>query len=194
MTTSGEAYRGPQFSAPPPFGMASAPTGPTDEQLRLLPPPGWPDPPVTRAPVPAPEQRPAVVGLAATLAVTASLLWVCGLSLGWVLAVAGSDALDQGGSDGFAFHLLDRFRLRMLDGLWVPLYAFPLGSLVSGFLLLARRSWPRVAHTVVAGLALVWSAWWLQDALLAWSTVAVYIAVAVGVLWTPAANRWYARR
>jgi hypothetical protein len=194
--TSGQSvppYRGPQFAGPdfagPPPSYTPVP-GPTDEQLRRLPPP--PVAPWPVAPPPRPlEQRPAVVALATTLAVTASLLWVCALSLGWLVAVAGTDALDRSGSDGVAFHLLDGFTARLLDGLWVPLYLFPLTSLVTGFLLLLRRPWAPVLHTAVGLLALAWSAWWLRDALGQWMTLVVYVGVAVAVLWTPAARRWY---
>lgn len=135
-----------------------------------------------------------MIGLAVTLAVTASLLWVCGLSLAWLVALAGTGAISSSGDDGYVFHLLDEFTLRMGDGLWLPLYGFPAASLVSGFLLLSRRSWVRLAHSVVGAAALGWAAWWLRDALPVWFVVAVYVATSVAVLWTPAVARWYGPR
>ena len=175
------APQGP-WTAPTPVGASV--TGPvTDEQLRRLPPPPGPV-----------EQRPAVVGLAVTLAVTAALLWVCGLSLFLLVAAAGTRALGPAGEDGVLFHLLDDVVLRMGDGLWVPLYGFPVASIVTGFCLLARRPWTRLAHTAVGVVALGWAGWWLRESLLTWFVVAVYVVVAVAVLWVPSAGRWYARR
>jgi hypothetical protein len=171
------------------------PWGPSpvsDEQLRQLPPPGvppsWPGPAGVVL-----DQRPALVGLAVTLAVTASLLWVCGLSLFGVVALAGIDAMSPVGEEGVVFHTLDSFVLRMGDGLWVPLYGFPVASIVTGFLLLVRRPWVRLAHSAVGVTSLGWAAWWLRDSLLGWFVVALYVGTAVAVLWAPSVGRWYAR-
>ncbi|SER03985.1 hypothetical protein [Microlunatus flavus] len=195
----GPAYPAPYGSPwpPGPAGPASyqpvpswgpAP-GVTDEQLRQLPPP------VPSLPLAAGgEQRPAVVGLAVTLAVTAAMLWVCGLSLFLLVAAAGTRALGPSGDDGVIFHLLDEAVLRMGDGLWLPLYGFPVASVVTAFCLLARRPWTRIAHTAVGVVALAWAAWWLRESWLTWFVVAVYVGTAVGVLWVPSANRWYGRR
>ena len=101
----------------------------SDEQLRRLPPPA-PLPPRPHA-LAAVDQRPAVIGLAVTLAVTGSLLWVCGLSLFGVVALAGIQAMSPVGEEGVVFHTLDQFVLRMGDGLWVPLYGFPVASIVT---------------------------------------------------------------
>jgi hypothetical protein len=129
-----------------------------------------------------------------TLAVTGSLLWVCGLSLFGLVALAGSQAMSASGDDGVVFHTLDEFILRMGDGLWVPLYGFPVASIVTGFMLLARRPWARIAHTAVGAASLGWAAWWLRDSLVTWFVVAVYVGTAVAVLWTRAVSRWYANR
>lgn len=174
------------WSPAPPW--AGAPYPVTDEQLGQLPPP-------VATPVrDGPEPRPAVIGLAVTLAVTASLLWVCGLSLFLLVAVAGTRAMSPIGEDGFVFHTLHEAVLRMGDGLWLPLYGFPLAAIVTGFLLLARRPWTRIAHSAAAVASLGWAAWWLRDSLLTWLVVPVYVATSVGVLWVPAVGRWYARR
>lgn len=127
-----------------------------------------------------------------TLAVTGSLLWVCGLSLFGLVALAGTQAMAASGDDGVVFHALDQFVLRMGDGLWVPLYGFPVASIVTGFMLLARRPWARIAHSALGAASLGWAGWWLRDSPLSWVVVVVYVGSAVAVLWVPAVGRWYA--
>ena len=178
----------PQFQAP----LAAGPRPVPAEVLRALPPPlaAPVGPPVLPAPA-GPPQRPAVIALACTLAVMGSLQWICGLSLLWVTATVGTGAFAEVNDNGAVFHILNRFAYRMLDGLAVPLYLFPLASVVTGFLILSRRPWTRVVHTAVGVLALAWAAWWLQDSLLWWFSAAWYVAVACVVLWTPSASAWY---
>lgn len=186
----------PQFIAPG-AGSGGSPVpgyGPSplnDEQLQQLPPPlpptGYPG--FTPAP-----QRPVGVGLATTLAVTASLQWICGLSLLWLVAAVGADTLSRSGTEGAVFHMLHRFDLRMSDGLAVPLYLLPFASLLTGFLILSQRPWTRIAHTAVGLVALGWSAWWLQHQLEWWAVGALYILLGCLVLWTPSASRWYAKQ
>ena len=182
----------PQFTAP---GAGSGGEVPgngspslSDQQIRRLPPPLPPG--AHPAPAAAP-QRPVGIGLATTLAVTASLQWICGLTLLWLAAVAGADSLSRSGTEGAVFHLLHRFDVRMSDGLAGPLYLLPLASLLTGLLILSQRPWTRIAHTAVGLVALGWSAWWLQDHLEWWAVGAVYIAIGCLVLWTPSASRWY---
>ncbi len=169
----------------PPVVGAWAPRPLTDAELHRLPPP------MVRAPA---DQRPAVIGLAVTLAVTAALLWVCALSLMWLVALAGTQAISPVSDDGYVFHTLDQFVLRMSDGLWVPLYGFPVASVVTGFLLLSRRPWARVAHSVLGVATLGWVGWWLRGSPLAWGVVTVYVGLSVAVLWAPSVGRWYADR
>ena len=119
---------------------------------------------------------------------------MCGLSLFGVVALAGTDAMSSVGDDGVVFHTLDQFVLRMGDGLWVPLYGFPVASVVTGFLLLSGRPWARVAHSAVGVASLGWAGWWLRDSLLAWVVVALYVGISVAVLWAPSVGRWYASR
>jgi hypothetical protein len=163
----------------------------TDAQLRQLPPP--PPPAAHGDPRLGQYQRPAVITMAATLAVTGSLQWICGLSFVWLAAIAGADSLGRTGTEGAVFHLLHRFDVRMTDGLAAPLYLFPLAAFFSGFLILWQRPWTRIVHTVIGVAALGWSAWWLQNHLLWWSIVALYILVGCLLLWTPSASRWYQR-
>ena len=181
----------PQFQAPaphqPPRPYPAVSDLPVQAQPLPLPTPGPPAPPT----VAGPPQRPAVIALACSLAVVASLLWVCGLSLLWVTAVIGTGTFAQIGDNGAVFHILNRFNYRMLDGLAIPLYLFPLASFTTGFLLLSRRPWTRTLHTAVGLVALAWAAWWLQDNLLWWFSAAWYVVVACLVLWTPGATAWY---
>jgi hypothetical protein len=189
----------PQFSPPENYSFGE-PAGPeyadprqiTDAQLRQLPPPSAPAWNGTAQPGQLP--RPAGITIAATLAVTGSLQWICGLSFAWLAAIAGADTLGQSGTEGAVFHVLHRFDLRMTDGLALPLYLFPLAAMLTGFLILSQRPWTRVAHTAVGVAALAWSAWWLQNHLLWWAVAALYILISCLLLWTPGATRWYQRR
>ena len=191
----------PQFQAPPslqhPFPTAAQPAYPypypAPAQVATAPAPAsavrGPWPPVAVAG--GPPQRPAVIALGSSLAVVASLQWICGLSLFWVAATVGTGAFAQIGDNGAVFHILNRFNSRMLDGLALPLYLFPLASFVTGFLVLSRRRWARAVHTALGLAALAWAAWWLQDSLLWWFSAAWYVVVACLVLWTPGATDWY---
>ena len=159
--------------------------------LRALPAPTVPGPTVPGPAPVGPPQRPAVIALGSTLAVLGSLQWICALSLLWVTATVGTGAFAEVNDNGAVFHILNRFSYRMLDGLAVPLYLFPLASLVTGFLVLTRRPWTRAVHTAVGVVALAWAAWWLREDLLWWFSAAWYVVVACLVLWTPAATAWY---
>jgi len=177
----------PQFQAPsiPLPHHVSPPVNGLPAALPLSP---WQPVPPPRS---GPPQRPAVIAVACSLAVVASLLWICGLSLLWVTATIGTATFAEMGDNGAVFHILNRFNYRMLDGLAIPLYAFPLASFATGFSILSRRPWTRVLHTAVGVAALLWGAWWLQDSLLWWFSGAWYVVVACLVLWTPAATAWY---
>jgi hypothetical protein len=177
----------PQFQAPGPYGVQTDPGSVPLPPSAYGSPPGWRPGP---API-GPPQRPAVIALGSCLAVTGSLLWICGLTLFWVAATVATNAFAEVNETGLLFHSLNRFTYRMLEGLAVPLYLFPLASTVTGFLLLSRRRWTRVAHTAVGIVALAWAAWWLQGNLLWWVGAAGYVVVACVVLWTPAATAWY---
>lgn len=185
-------YGAPGFQAPPPV-IPPAPSPPAlpsaAVQPSSWPAAGWPGPdshPPTALPA-----RPAVIALACTMAVVASLQWICVLTLAWVTATTTTSTFAELGDNGALFHILNRFNYRMLDGLAIPLYGFPLISLVTGFLILARRPWTRLVHTLAGLAALAWAAWWLQDNLLWWFGPAWYVVLACLVLWTPAATAWY---
>lgn len=173
----------PRYPAPAPYAPPLAPTaGQVPQPVPVGMPLGTPA---------GPPQRPAVIALGGSLAVVASLQWICVLSICWVAATIGTSTFAQIGDNGVVFHVLNRFNSRMLDGLAVPLYGFPLVSFVTGFLVLTRRRWARALHTGVGLAALGWAAWWLQDSLLWWFGAAGYVVVACLVLWTRAATAWY---
>lgn len=155
--------------------------------------PPWPGQPLPYAPALRP-QRPAVIAMAATMTVTASLQWLCALSLAWLVATAGASGLSSTNAEAPLFHILRRFHLRMIEGLALPLYAFPTLAFFLGFVILAPRLWTRLALTLTGAAALAWSAWWLRGDILWWLPIATYIAVVCLVLWTPGATQWYRRR
>ena len=195
-TLGGVSSGYPQFTPPRP-GPAAGPANPqygdqallTDAQLRQLSPPS---PPAAPGDAQAgPYQRPAAITIAATLAVTGSLQWICALTVLWLAAAAGADTLSLSGTEGAVFHILHRFDVRMTDGLAVPLYLFPVAAFISGFLILWQRPWTRIAHTALGVAALACSAWWLQNSLLWWCVSALYILVGCLLLWTRSASRWY---
>lgn len=132
--------------------------------------------------------------MAATMTVTASLQWICGLSFAWLVATAGAAGLSTSDGEGAIFHTLHRFHLRMIGGLALPLYGFPTLALVLGFVILAPRPWTRLALTLTGVATLAWSGWWLRHDILWWLPVATYIGVVCLILWTPGATQWYRRR
>ncbi len=166
-----------------------------------VPPPAYrpvsaPHPSPAHPPVPYPPallQRPAGVGTASTLAITASLLFVCGLGLLWLVAYSITSSFDAAQDDqAVIFHIAERFQLRLTQGLAIPLFGFPVLGTVAGFLVLVQRSWARWVFTAVGVLSLAWSAWWLRSSLPWWVPALVYVGTAVGIVWTAAASRWYA--
>lgn len=187
----------PQFSPP-----GSQPTTPLPYGYRPDPYAGPPHPP---APVPAwtvaqsyapvvRRQRPAVIAMAATMTVTASLQWLCALSLAWLVATAGAAGLSTTDAEGAFYHILRRFHLRMIEGLALPLYGFPTLAFFLGFVVLAPRVWARLALTLTGVAALAWSAWWLRNDILWWLPIATYIGIVCLILWTPGATQWYRQR
>lgn len=170
----------------PPAGY-SAPT--TPDPWTQPSPPAAPVAPYGR--VAQPPQRPALVTMAATLAVTGSLQFLTGLTLLWLIAVAGNQELGTTGADGVMFHILNRFNDRMLTGLAFPLYLFPLGALALGLLLPTRRPWTRLAFSLLGLAAVAWLAWLFRYDLEWLILPGAYIAFCVGLVWTSAASRWY---
>ena len=132
--------------------------------------------------------------MAATMTVTASLQWLCALSLAWLVATAGASGLSTTDAEGALYHMLRRFHLRMIEGLALPLYGFPTLAFFLGFVVLAPRAWARLALTLTGVAALAWSAWWLRNDILWWLPIATYIGIVCLILWTPGASQWYRRR
>jgi hypothetical protein len=175
----------PQSSAPPAYPPVSA----------YPPVPGYPAQPPTYVIQPAPQpQRPAVIGMSASMTVTGSALWICALATGWLFAVAGQARLQASEDfDGQVLILLNRFSARLLDGLAIPLFGLPALAFIAVFLLLSGRRWAQLLYTVLGIGTVAWLAWWLH-ASPGWAVAPItYVVIAVGILWTPGALRWYGR-
>lgn len=144
---------------------------------------------------PARPQRPAVIAMSAAMTVTAAALWVCALASAWLLAAVGQSRLQADQDfDGQVLILLNRFSARLLDGLAIPLFGLPAIAFVAAFLLLSGRRWSQLFYTVLGLASIAWLLWWLQLSLTFAVAPAAYIAIAVAMLWSPAALRWYDRR
>lgn len=190
----------PGYPAPGPSGAPHF--SPPGNQAPPLPPPSmqpapgqarWATAPPTYVP-PVRPQRPAVIAMAATMTVTASLQWLCLVSFGWLVATAGASGLSTADTEGAIYHMLRRFHLRMIEGLALPLYGFPTLAFFLGFVVLAPRLWARLALTLTGVAALAWSGWWLRNDILWWLPIATYVGVVCLLLWTPGATHWYRRR
>lgn len=202
---------GSQPTQPIPTGWQSDPYG-GPSRPPVAPPPAtrWPQQPAPQQPPTQPgpwpptygpqpygaprAQRPAVIGMAATMTVTASLQWICVLSFGWLVATAGAASLSTTDVEGGLYHMLRRFHLRMIEGLALPLYGFPVIAFFLGFMILMPRLWARLALTLTGVAALAWSAWWLRHDILWWLPVATYVGIVCLILWTPGATHWYRQR
>jgi hypothetical protein len=186
---------GSQPTAPIPTGWQTDPYGgprPPAPQPRQ-PQPSWMVNPQPSSPPPN-RQRPAVIAMAATMTVTASLQWLCALSFAWLVATAGAAGLATTDVEGTLYHMLRRFHLRMIEGLALPLYGFPTLAFLLGFVILAPRLWARLALTLTGVASLAWSGWWLRGDILWWLPIATYIGIVCLILWTPGATQWYRQR
>lgn len=154
--------------------------------------PGAPHPIGVNAPLAARPQRPGVITFAATMTVTASMLWVCGLAFVWLVAFAAMDQFDTAvQSEAVFYHMANRFHLTLLNGLAWPLFLFPLAATVAGFIVLTRAIWARVTFTVLGVASLIFLVIWLRSDAMWLLPAGAYIAFCVAMVWTPAAGRWY---
>lgn len=136
-------------------------------------------------------QRPALVGMSTMMAVTASMLFMAALGFLWMLAWAGNESLDYN-TQGPLYYLMERFHLRLAQGLWVPLFGFPTATVGLAFCLLAHVRWARIAYTALAVAAVVWMAWtWHAQGGYLVAPI-VYIGFCVGILWVSSVSRWLA--
>ncbi len=150
------------------------------------------EPALAPEPVRAP-QRPAGITMACTMAVMASLQFICVLGFAWLVAYVGREQFNPADpGEGPIYHLLNRFQLRLMEGLAWPLFVIPGLTLIVSFLVLIRRGWGRAIFTLLGIASLSWSAWWLRFDLRWWIAPAVYIAFCCVIVWTPSASRWYA--
>lgn len=136
-----------------------------------------------------PPQRPALVGMSTMLTVTASMLFMSALGLLWMLAWAGNESLDYN-AEGGLYYIMERFHLRLAQGLWVPLFGLPTASIVLAFCLLARRPWARIAYTALGVFTVGWLVvrWHDQPGYLI--APIAYIAFCAGILWISSVSRW----
>ena len=123
------------------------------------------------------------------MTVTAAMLFMAALGFLWMVAWAGNESIDYN-SEGGLYYLMERFHLKLAQGLWVPLFGFPTASIALAFCLLARVRWARVAYSALGVLAVVWL-------IIVWHNRAgylvapiVYIVFCVGIVWVNAVSRW----
>ncbi len=144
---------------------------------------------------PAPAQRPAVIGISASMTVTASLLWIVLLIFLLLVAAAAKQQLSYSAQPEAAlYHIADEFQVVMGNGLALWLFGLPLVAAVAGFLLLVPRGWARIAYSALGALTVGWSLFWLHDRIGWWVPTACYVALAVGICWAPSVGRWHADR
>lgn len=145
---------------------------------------------VPGGPAPASPQRPAMITLSLVLIVTGSLLWMAALGFVWIFVYVARDSFGYTGVEGAIYHMLERFHLRMKEGLAAVLFGGPGLAVVLSFFLLTRRAWPRIAITALGVISVVACGLLLTDALVWLLPGAAYIAFACIILWTPAVSRW----
>lgn len=136
------------------------------------------------------QQRPAMITLSLVLIVTGSLCWMALLGFVWIFVYVARDSFGYSGVEGAFYHMLERFHLRMLQGLAVVLFGAPGLAVVLSFFLLRRSQWPRIAINALAVVGVVACGILLADDLNWMIPGVVYIAFACLILWTPAVNRW----
>jgi hypothetical protein len=193
--------RRPDFTAPGhpgPAGPAYPPPlyGPSGPRIGAVPTStatgsgGMPGPaePSPAAAVP----RPPMVTLSMVLIIAGSLLWMTALGFIWIFVYVARDSFGYAGAEGAIYHMLERFHLRMIEGLAAVLFGAPSIAVVLSFFLLLRRSWPRIAISVLGVVTIVVTAVVLSGSLLWVLPGGAYIAFACLILWTPAVSRWCA--
>ena len=141
-----------------------------------------------------PIQRPALLTLSLVLIITGSMLLMTELALVWLFVYVARDGLGYSGTDGVFYHLLERFHLKMLEGLAVVGFGFPGAAVVLSFFLLLRKPWPRIAISLLGAGTIVAATVVLTDQMAWVIPVGIYIAFAVVILWTPAVTAWCSSR
>lgn len=141
-------------------------------------------------PAPAEPQRPAMITLSLVLIVTGSLCWMALLGFVWIFVYVARDSFGYSGVEGAFYHLLERFHLRMMQGLAVVLFGAPGLAVVLSFFLLKRAAWPRIAMSALGVLSILAAGVMLSGQLHWLVPGVVYIAFACLILWTPAVSRW----
>lgn len=188
---------GPAYSPAPPGYPQSGPALPTPPPPNSAPNMPAPNMPASYMPAPfvgvqhqpVPPQRPALLGMATMMTVTAAMLFMAALGFLWMVAWAGNESIDYN-SEGGLYYLMERFHLKLAQGLWVPLFGFSTASIALAFCLLARVQWARIAYSALGALTVAWLIFVWHDRAGYIVAPIVYIAFCVGIVWVNAVTRW----
>jgi hypothetical protein len=128
--------------------------------------------------------------LSLVVIVTGSLLLMTALAFIWIFVYVARDSFGYTGAQGSIYHMLEQFHLRMLSGLAVLGFGAPGAAVVLSFFLLLRKSWPRIATSLLGAVSIVAAAFLLSDSITWVLPAAGYIAFACVILWTPGVTAW----
>jgi len=140
------------------------------------------------------DQRPAMITVSLVLIITGSLLWMTALGFVWIFAYIARDSFGYSGAEGAIYHMLERFHLRMIEGLAGVLFGAPAAAVVMSFFLLKRAPWPRMVISALGVISIVMAGVLMSDDLVWILPGGAYIAFACLILWTPSVSQWCTRR
>jgi hypothetical protein len=113
-------------------------------------------------------QRPILVAASACMTIAGSTTWLAALSLSWLVARYGRQEFNTANpGEAALYYVLQRFDDRM------------------------TAVWPRTAYTVLGLGAMGFVTWWWWDTWWVYVTPVTFIALALLMVWTPAASRWF---
>jgi hypothetical protein len=122
------------------------------------------------------------------------MIWITGLALAWLFSQSLQRSLNYNSAAGPFYYMLERFQLRLVDGLAWPLFGFPIAAVVLAFFLLVRRRWPRILFSGLGAASLLTTTLMLGgDIALMWPAIG-YIAFTCLVLWSPSVTGWIGSR
>ena len=138
-----------------------------------------------------PQARPVAVAASACMTIAGSATWLASLGLTWLTARYGRDQFNTADSgEAVLYYLLQRYDDR-LAALWPPLVGFPLAALLDAFVLPVRSTGPRLAYTLLGVGAIAYVTWWWWGTWWVIVSPVAFIALALLMVWTPSANRWF---
>ncbi|HOB04571.1 MAG TPA: hypothetical protein PKM36_04795 [Propionibacteriaceae bacterium] len=178
------SYAPPHIGRPPQQAPVMTQHGP------YVPPVSYPQPPAPQG-TKRPMQRPVAVAAAACMTISGTTTWLAGLGLTWLTARYGRESFNTANAGESAlYYILQRYDDR-LTAIWPPLIGFPIAAFLVAFLLPTRSRSPRRVHTLLGIGACAFIAWWWWGVWWAMAAPIAFIALAVLLVWTPAANRWF---